>query len=235
MARTLVWTWIALFTLAGCTDGGTIVGDDDDTVGDDDDDDTIGDDDDTDLGCNDPEVRTLGWGEEVEWWSTTAGQARDFFVGEWLGEVPWQGTGSEPMVLVVGDPIGEPVLTTYPDAEDAHALDACQPFATFTVPIEVAFPASGAFLAGEASFEISEMTIRWDLYATLTQEDCGHHETCQLSMGAWQDTTAEVPTVMARPTLTLMDMVFTLDGSDYAYLTRHEDEPPPPDDEVDEG
>jgi len=224
MARVLIWTWTALFTLVGCVEGGQIVADDD-TVGDDDD--IVGDDDDTDLGCNDPSTRTLGWGEEVEWWSITAGEARDFTVGIWRGEVPWQNTDVEPMVLVVGDPLGDPVLTTYPDADDAHALDACQPFATFAAPFEVTFPDRGVTVQGEASFEISEMTIRWDLYASAMPEDCGDGESCHLSMGAWADNTALVPTLMARPSLTIGDLDLTLDGSNYAYLTQP-DEPAPP-------
>ncbi len=217
MARALLLGLAVLFVLSGCNEG---------SIGDDDDDDTTGDDDDTDLGCNEPSSRSLGWDEDVEWWTTTAGEARDFYVGIWEGEIPWENADAEWMEITIGAPQDEPILTTYPDAEDAHALDACLPYATFEVLIDVALPDRGLLFDNAlVSIEISEMTSRWDLYASIypSESDCGGYP-CSLSLGAWEDTTAGAPTLMARPSLTIDNTDLSLSGSDYAYLT-HPDEP----------
>ena len=170
----------ALLLLPGCPDSGTIEVDDDDA--------SEADDDTTDdLGCNEASVEALGWDEEVEWWMDTADVARDLLVGAWAGEIPWSDGGTDWLVMAIEEPTEGPTLTTYPDAEPAHALDACLPWASFPVQVHVELPYHHIALDTEATVEISEYTIRWDMFVQHNAEDCDNGDSCVISIGSFAD------------------------------------------------
>ena len=208
MTRWLFCALSAMALLAGCPDSG-------------DDDSAVGDDDTThDLGCNEPSTRTLGWDEEVDWWMDTAGEARDALVGTWSGDVPWDDGTSDPLIMTLGEPLGAPVLTTYPDAEPDHALDACNPWATFDVPFEIQFPGLGITASAASPVEVYEQTNRWYLFAWALHDDCGDGVGCQVSLNTWADPGDEDGTLLARMTLIVDQTEYHMDSAEFAVLER---------------
>jgi len=189
-----------------------------------DDDDVADDDDDTDLGCNEASTRELGWDEEVEWWMDTAAMARDLLVGAWGGEIPWEDGGVDRLVLAIHEPQETPTLTTYPDADPVHAADACIPWASFPVTTYFELPYQHVAMQSESVVEISEQSIRWDLFVSAQGEDCDNGEPCTISIGAYADPD-HLGTLPVRMTAIIGETEHYMGIDGYAHLDPLPDDP----------